>query len=395
MSLLSSTKESGCVLVFDIGNGSVGGAIVLPAKEHPPTILYSFRVDIPFQEQTDGSRLLSLMLQKLSEVVSAIVHEGFAQAGLGGQPPSTLEAVVSLSAPWIISKTSFLRLSSKAPTLVTPAVFSTLLRQSDEENRSELEREVAGTVKIEQKLIKSTLNGYDTPRPYGKEANEIEFTLFGSFSLPVVIDRIRDVITREVQCKAIGFHSFSLLSFAVLRELFPREEDFIVIDISGEQTELSIVKKAIVAETATFPFGKNHLKRMLTKELGVPAATAETFFMLHGENKGTGGLFGRASGLITIAEGVWQREFAAALRLFSSEMLPPRTLYMTSDEDVSPIFRHSIESGNFTAFLPTSTSFRVITVDNALLAGAVAWSPSIRHDPFLGLTAAFANRLSQ
>src|SRR3989338_2442924 len=113
MSLFSPKKESDCMLIFDIGSGSVGGAIVLTSRIHPPTVLYNFRSEIRFQEEATSLRLLSLMLQALSQVVLALSHEGFDSAGFGTHRPRIKEAVVSLSAPWILSRTSFLRLRSE------------------------------------------------------------------------------------------------------------------------------------------------------------------------------------------------------------------------------------------------------------------------------------------
>ena len=194
MTLFSKKKESECLLVFDIGSGSVGGAIVLTSKAHTPTILYSFRTDIPFQEVAAGRRLSSLMLRSLSQVVAALSREGFEIAGFGTKRPRIKKILVSLSAPWVASMTSFLSLKNKEATTITEEVFNALFLHSA--NASDSPRSITpkGSVKIEELLIKASLNGYETSAPYGKEALSAEFVIFSSFSLPRLTESITELL---------------------------------------------------------------------------------------------------------------------------------------------------------------------------------------------------------
>ena len=157
MFLLSRKSESECLLVFDIGSGSVGGAIVISSAGHIPTILYSFRTEIPFQEAATGQRLSSLMLRSLSQVVIALSREGFESAGFGAKRPRIKRILVSLSAPWVASMTSFLSLKNKESTPITEKVFDALLSHSANESNSPKGLAPKGSVKIEKLLIKNVI----------------------------------------------------------------------------------------------------------------------------------------------------------------------------------------------------------------------------------------------
>ncbi len=393
MSLFSKKRDSGCSLVFDIGSGSVGGAIVLTSEKYTPTVLYSFRSDIPFQEEATGLRLLSLMLRSLSQVVLAISREGFDEAGFGGHYPKIKEAVISLSAPWIISKTSFLKLQNKEPMRITQQVFATLLEESIKDLHLSEKNIPRGSIQIEERLIKSVLDGYETSSPYEKEATAAEFAVFSSFSVPRVTEKIIDIITRSFHPKTISFHSFALLSFVTLREVYPGEEHFIVVDVSGEQTELSIVKRGVLIETVTFPFGRNHLVRILKKNTGMPPLGTEVFFRLYTESSGTGKMFERVKKMLISAEEQWRNEFVKALRAFSEELFLPKTLFIAADEDVMPIFSRAASGGDFSAFMISPRAFRIIPVNAELLAPLIKWNSSGAPDPFIGLISSFANNL--
>ncbi len=396
MSFFSSKKESGVVLVLDIGSGSVGGGLVLASKGHAPTLLYSFRSEIPFQQEATGARLLSLMLRSLSQVVLAIAHEGFDRAGFPNHRPVVVQAIVSLSAPWVVSKTSFLELKNEKPLTVTERVFTELLKHSENDTRPSEHVLPKESVLIEQKLIKSVLNGYSVLEPYQKEASTAEFAVFRSFSVPTVTEKISNTISATIHSEHITFHSFSLLAFEVLRELHPSEDSFMLGDVSGEQTELSIVKDSVLAETISFPFGKNKLIRALKRSASIPEGGAQALFRLYAEKKGTGKLFEKAQRSLQIALAEWQKEFLTSLTTFSEEMLHPKLLFLTVDEDVASLFAAVIGSGDWSGQSLTPTPPQVVVVDGDLFAGKMTYASSEGRDPFLGIiTASVGKRLRQ
>lgn len=392
MPLFSKGKDSECLLVFDIGSGSVGGAIVFAPKDRIPAILYSFRSSIPFQGEATGPRLLSLMLRALTEVVLALCREGFATAGLGSKHPRIKEAIVSLSAPWIVSKTSSLQLHSREPMTITGEVFASLLSHSAEEIRPSGATVPKNGVQVEQRLIKSILNGYETSFPYEKEARDAEFVIVSSFSVPKVTEGIADTITRLVQPKAVNFHSFALVAFMALRRLHPRSEHFMLVDVSGEQTELCIVRKGILIQTITFPFGRNHLIRTLKRNAGVPASGAEAFFKLYADASGTGKTFERIKTVLEHAEEHWRNEFVRALAGLSEELFLPASLFLAADSDVLPIFKRAIEQGDWSSFRISRGAFRITPITAESLASLIRWDAAERQDPFITLVSSFASR---
>ncbi|MDO8619954.1 MAG: hypothetical protein Q7R64_01230 [bacterium] len=393
MSFFSGKKESDVVLVFDIGSGSVAGALVLISAEHPATILYSFRSEIPFQHEATGIRLLSLMLRSLSQVMLAITREGFELAGMGARRPRIREAFVSLSAPWVVSQTSFLSLRNKAPTKITTHVFAELLKHSEEDGHPERKPIPKGGVLIERKLIKSVLNGYATATPYEKEAITAEFAVFESFSVPKVTEKIADTITELIHPGHISFHSFSLLAFATLRELYPNKEHFMLIDVSGEQTELSLIRGGVLSETVTFPFGRNHFVRALRRHAEVPVSGASAVLKLYRDNNGVGRLFERSKKTLDTIKGEWQEKLSKSLSNFSEETLLPRSIFLTADEDLAPILSGALQSGEVGGLTLSPSQLEVTVVGNETLAPLVAYSSSDTRDPFLGLICALASRL--
>ncbi len=393
MSFFSPKKESEVALVIDIGSGSVGGALVLLSRVHAPTVLYTFRSEIPFQEEVSGLRLLSLMLQALTEVVTAVSHEGFTQAGFGTSRPTIRETTISLSAPFVVSKTSFLRLHNEKPTKITAAVFESLLEHAHKETLASGETILEGSTQIEQKLIQSTLNGYETSAPYGKTAQAAEFVVFEGYSLLRVTEKIHDILLTHVHSKHVSFHSFELITFIALRELYSYEKDFLLADISGEQTEFSMIRKGVPVESLTFPFGRNHIARILMKDTSIPHAGASSFFKLYANDTGTGKMFDHVRKIFTQAMEKWRSESIQALAHFSTNFFLPKIIFVTADEEVLPIFQQVIELGDFSSLTIPSGGFKVIPLNSEHIAKLVRWNSMQKHDPFIALIASFANRL--
>ncbi len=63
-SLFGKDREE-IVAIFDIGNGSVGGALVHFAPKMPPTLLYTHREPIETVLHSSSARLTSRMLKLL------------------------------------------------------------------------------------------------------------------------------------------------------------------------------------------------------------------------------------------------------------------------------------------------------------------------------------------
>ena len=71
----SSQKISSPVLIFDIGSGSVGAALV-DITGVIPTMLWNVRRPFPFQEKLEYSRYRKGMLETFSSVAALVQKEG-------------------------------------------------------------------------------------------------------------------------------------------------------------------------------------------------------------------------------------------------------------------------------------------------------------------------------
>jgi hypothetical protein len=283
-----------------------------------------------------------------------------------------------------------LELKNKEPTIITEKVFSALAEQSANESFSSKTEAPKGGIKIDERLIKSTLNGYEISHPFGKETAEAAFAVSKSFSLPKITEKVKDIIGSFFHVERIQFYSFALLAFLMLRKMYPREENFILMDVSGEQTEISIVKEGIIAETSTFPSGRNQIIRIIKKDTSIPPLSAQAFLRLYQEKGGAGAMIERVRKSLDLAKREWQRDFTRTLEELSDEMFFPRSIFIAADYDVLSFFTQAVAGEDFGRFMISPKAFRVTPINEELLAPLVRWSRAGEHDPFIGTVSSFA-----
>ena len=91
-------------IIFDIGSGSVGGALVTYATDSAPRVRYSRRLPIPFQQELDFERFVRAMLSTLLDVALKVQSEGIpAMVSAEGKSIQIDEVLCIFSAPWTLS----------------------------------------------------------------------------------------------------------------------------------------------------------------------------------------------------------------------------------------------------------------------------------------------------
>jgi cell division ATPase FtsA len=92
------------------------------------------------------------------------------------------------------------------------------------------------------------LNGYETPKPLNQKAKELTMAIFVSVSGEQVLKKIENTIAKHFYFRQIKFSSFAMASFAVVRDMHA-QENFLLINVGGEVTDISMVKKNTLQES--------------------------------------------------------------------------------------------------------------------------------------------------
>src|SRR3989338_7846427 len=232
---------------------------------------------------------------------------------------------------------------------------------------------------IEFKNIKTMLNGYETTQPLDQKGKELEMTIFISISPEVVLKKIEKIIQMHFYHKEIQFFSSVMATFVVVRDVYAHNENFLLIDIGGEVTDIFMVKKNVLRESISFPLGLNFIIRRV----------AETLFLSLNEAKSLVSLFkdGHASGTAV-------KKIGPIIEKLKNDISVPANIYLSVDAEMASFFSETIKTEQFSQYTLTESKFTVTFLGTEVFKGMAEFKEGIIRDPALDINSIYINRFS-
>jgi hypothetical protein len=321
------------------------------------------------------------------------VAERIHKAALGA--PQEIFCV--LSSAWHVSETRMIDFKKNTPFVFTAKLAEDLVQKEiklfEEKNMSKSAGVEAGERIIELKNIKTALNGYETLEPLEQKAKELEMIIFISMSEEKVLKKIESVIAKYFHSAKIKFSSFALSSFTVVRDMHAREGNFLLLDIGGEITNISMVKKNIHRQSISFPLGYNFMIREVSSGLGTTLHEADSLISLFRDGHAEESVAEKLGGVIDKLKIKWLKEFQESLANLSNDISIPSVIYMTIDKDFADFFMETIKSEQFNQYTLTESKFEVVFLDAQMFYGNVAFKEPVVREPSLIIDSIYIDRL--
>lgn len=388
MGIFSSAKSKDeLVLVFDIGSSSVGGALFLTQSSGIPKIIFSIVEPIKLEEGIEISRFLSLMLQSLDAVVNKVYS-----AKLGA--PSKCFCV--LSSPWYTSQTRIINYSKNTPFIFNTKLADELIQKEIkifEEENLEKYKNVGNAVRsIELKNIKTTLNGYEISAPLNQKTKELEMVVFVAISGEQILNGVENTIAKHFNFHQIKFSSFAMASFSAVRDMNHQKSDFLLADIAGEITDISMIKNNVLRESISFPIGRNFFIRGVASGLGCSLDEAKSLISLFKDEHADKSLVQNIAPIMDKLKTEWLKKFQESLAHLSHDISVPATIFIALDNDLSKFFYQTIKTEQFSQYSLTESKFEVIFLNSEFLHGTASFEDKVIRDPFLIVDSIYVNR---
>lgn len=377
------------VAIFDIGSGSIGGALVGIDEKNIPEIIFTVRRGIPFQEEFNFRRFLSLMGKTL-EAISLLMQKA-SGAGVVAQ------AYCTLASPWYASQTRLVRYAQETPFTVTVGWLDKLMQKEIllfRDSKLFLHAKAGDPPPeiMESKNMQTKLNGYALQNLYGKKAIELESALYISM-IPVNIrTSILASITKFLNLPTVHFSSFSFSAFDTIRGIFPDEHSFLFMDIAGEVTDLSLVNDGVLFESVSFPAGKNLLIRGIVRKMKITPALAISELELYAAHRSTPEHTKYIEEVLTETTQKWRGFFEDALSRFAAEFPIPRAIFYTTDDNITEWFERAIRETDLSKFSQEHSVFTVRSLGSVCLNKFVHPLEPDFQDPFLAIETIFAHK---
>lgn len=373
-------------LVFDIGSASIGGAMFVTSANTAPKIVYTLREPIKIEEEVNYEKFLQNTLNTLKDVAGRMCLQGLGV-------PTRVYCV--LSSPWFASQTRVIKMQKNAPFVFTSKLADTLteneMKLFQEEHAKKYGEDMNRVRAIELKTMSTTLNGYPTSKPLGQKAKELEMSLFISMSQESLLKMIEDSITRHF-ATPVRFASFTMASFVVARDMFVNQESFLLVNIGGEVTDISMVKKDIIKESISFPIGENYITRGLAKEMGVTYGEAVSFINLYTAGETADTTFKKIDPIMTQLKNEWLKNFQESLRNLTNDISIPATIFITAQKSLAGLFSKTIKTEQLNQYTLTESKFRVLFLSLEALHGIALVDEKVNRDPMLIIESIYINQ---
>ncbi len=203
-----------------------------------------------------------------------------------------------------------------------------------------------------------------------------------SVSSKSFIEKSKDIIRQFFNVDQIILRPFSLVSFLMIRNNYPKYETYLILDIGGEFTEVSSVKKSYLENKKSFPFGKNSIIKNIALSLKIENRDAEELFRLYYQNNMASSLKEKIQIEMEQVESFWVQEFKKVLFEIDNIKTIPKTIFLTIDNEMRNWFFGVFKNKKFEKDLTLNNTFKVIILDENELINKCFYTEG-SHDPFI------------
>ena len=380
MGLFFTKDEDAIVAVLDINSGSVGGAIVLKNKNSLPLIVATSRRNYKLVSTPDGARLAREMLETLDLVCQDLQQKT-------GKRPEKVYCV--MSTPWSHGELRSIKYEKSQEFQFTEAFAQKLIKKEIEN----FVIENAGLRHVmDKRITKVSLNGYVVDSPHGQSARTLTLDVFLSLSSQNIITDIEDRIHKTWKSR-IAFTSQIFGDFMLVRDIFDAKNDFVIINIGAEITEVLLMKHDHLEGTAFFPYGTRNIIRAISVQLNKNVYETMSLFSLYGEDllSPDSSTFIRAA--VESAGDIWCSELRKLLADMSTSRHIPQSVFLIAPESMEAWIRSMITPKFFPEFTTAGREFSVIIPNREMLYNFCHYSDMADRDVPLSMKTIFINRV--
>lgn len=301
--------------IIDIGSASVGVCILDKGKSQP-VLSKTARTAISSGSESAKTAITELTIQALQKSL-----EPFNKTN----SPQFVRVV--LASPWYDAKIKTITTKSeKAVRVNTDTVIRTVKQYFAQKN----ETSVSGRTVLESIVSQAYVNGYPTILKNPLIGTALRVNHYSSEADTQFVNQITASIKKVFPNTKVTFHSFAFVAFAVLRALRD-ENNFILLDLGGEITDVGVVHHDGFRFIGTFPMGTQSIIRSIA-ENGSLSDTASRL-TLYAKNELSNDESTAVGLKFTAAAESWKKSFTTLLEAAAGEVAIPQTTFLFGDNE--------------------------------------------------------------
>ncbi len=381
MFFFSQKNKEETVVIFDIGSGSVGGVVVLLSPGERPFIISSFRKSFKLKSSISSDSITKEMLESIESVA------GYLQKDIHKVPDKVFAI---MSSPWANASLRSIKRHRKEGFVFSEKYSKELIKEEIQKFKKE---NTDFDEILDKRVVNILLNGYEVPKPYGKRVKESEIQILLSLSSKDLVDKVEEVIMKTYH-KSIKFTSSMFSDFIVVRDVFDRLNDFIILNVDEETTEVSIMRNDFLVGTASFPYGKNTFIRKIAKNLNKDISEVASLLSIYKEGHLHEDYLQALERAIKDESKSWINSLKTVFRALFVDLFIPHNVFLIADKASEKWFLNLLNKKHFPEFTTTEDSFSVILANSKTLHDFYDVPMNVTEDSNLIMQSIFINKIN-
>jgi hypothetical protein len=231
----SHTKSESVVLI-DIGTSMIAGAYVHYTTDELPAVLYARTEAIEMHSDEPKE---AAMLRTLKAFGETLIKEGAPVLARATGSGTAHMILVSIDAPWQETVVHTEHFEEPEPFVFSQGLITKRLKET---HKDPIEK-----VLVDESIIGTILNGYETKSPYGKKVHRASVIILTSLIESHVAAGIVSTLEHLYHSKNVLPIAGSSLRYQAMRQVFPHERDAIILDATNEElSSISLVRKGLI-----------------------------------------------------------------------------------------------------------------------------------------------------
>jgi len=365
MFFFSKKKEGEVVLILDIRSSSIGAGLVLIQGDETK-ILYTTRKDIYFSKNQQSDSFSKVSFKVLTKIMQEIAEKGIPLLAENDEIPNNISYALSMYAsPWFDAKTKEISLSRSKPFKLTEKIFERMV----EEEIRQLRNRSTETMTVEKEVTNVLINGYTMTDPFHKKVTNLDFSFYVSQMAKSDLKIVENIIEKSISVKKVFHKTHPLVLSSVIKNVFSSTNSFILIDVGGEVTDISITKDDSLLSLATIPLGKHHFVREISNECKQEIPVAHSSFKMYFDKTSHSECSDGIEKILASMGKEWRAQLIEGLREVYPEEEIPQNIFLTADDDAREAFKLILEDNEMKTFMESQDSHLVNALDVSSLDG--------------------------
>lgn len=397
--MLLEKKEEVSILIY-IGTNKVSASFVSFSKNKKPKVLLSVKVPFPSGVKVDESLLTQKMLSLLEESIVNVIKNTTKIPALKGKV-NIKSVYINISSPWYISKIQNINIKQEKQFVITQKFLQNILEVEEKKFENELfsgdyEKKYGNDLFIIENTITSIkINGYKVKEALDKKTDNLTVSLYSSVMPESIFKKILSMVHKHTHLSdnEIHFNTFPLTFFNVLKEINEYANNYLLMDITGEVTDVTLVHDNYVSQNLSFPSARNFIIRQIAKDFDVSFEIAESILHIYNSKKADNEIIDNMTNVLGEVEKEWSIYFEDTFNQLSKNVILPPVIYIISDVDVYYIYEmfFKITKNDQTSLF--RSHLNIININKDMLSKFCDFNTSLEFDEYLASLSIFVSRI--